>query len=531
VFSRYNLIKIIIFLLCIIYNNKMPRLQQERRQLIGYQYPEQVQNDIAKATNARLISDAQGRVFSSNMIGSGLGLPGGGLGLPGSGCCGTQRCGCEQCGSGLMDSIRGALTKGKSLATKASELATGEMGTALRNLLPSSDENARPGFPGEKHAILKLPNGKYGVANYMGPGTHLVERLKRGPDPPRTMSDRVAMAHDIRYGLAKSQADVARADRLMIAKLQDMKKKRQDARQNIEMGLRPIQAKLRAEQFGLVKPGTIASFGDVKEGNRALVAGKLAQLEQEGFGLLPGQMLKMKLIKQNARRARKTTRSKSMKGRGVVGDALKMTGLNKQKVVGMMTKIITDKLLPILLAKISKGSGLRLAGQRGMGIAKPKLQSLLHMRMLRAMNTGASRSRSLPGTPPHLVGKGIIPNVSQMKHMTLAATKTLLPLIIKMVMSKLGLKQAGSGKFVNVMKDGRMQTVFKPSTFERLTAPLNEALFGALKKGLMSLFRPKKGSGMYGAGFFKDFGRGFMKVWNPILKVAKVAAPLAPLLL
>ena len=71
-----------------------------------------------------------------------------------------------------------------------------------------------------------VDNGKFGVANYMGPGTHLKERLARG-DPPRTMEDRVAQAHDIRYALAKSQKDVAAADRKMIAKLKRMKAKGQ----------------------------------------------------------------------------------------------------------------------------------------------------------------------------------------------------------------------------------------------------------------------------------------------------------------
>lgn len=447
----------------------MTRLQQGRRQFTGFK--------------------------SQSQHGQGLVLAGGGLVLAGGGCGHGPKCGCSQCGSGIFDSIRSGIDKGKALGIKASDLATGEFGTALRNLIPSSDENARAQFPGEKHAILKLPNGKWGQANFMGPGTELEKRLMRG-DPPRTMADRVAMAHDSRYGLAKTQADVASADRKMIAKLQDMKRKRQDARVNIEMGLRPIQAKMRAEQFGLVQPGKIATFGDVS--NRALVEGKLKQLEQAGFGDLPGQALKMKLLKQGTRKKPK---------------------LSKTKVVKSMSKMITSKLLPSLLKKISKGSGLKLAGQGGSG----KLDSLLHMRMLKAMNTGASRGKSLPGTPTHLVGKGIVPDMSQLKKMALSATKTLLPIIIKMFMSKAGLAQKGSGVFVN--RAGK--TIFQPSTFNKLTRPLNDALIGALKKGLSSLF----GKGLAGSGFFDDFGKGFMSVWNPIIKVVKAVAPLAPLLL
>ena len=82
-----------------------------------------------------------------------------------------------------------------------------ELGNSIRNALPNSDDTGRPGFAGEKHAILKLSNGKYGVGNYIGPGTQVVKRLERG-DPPRTQIDRVAMGHDIRYQLAKNVNDI-----------------------------------------------------------------------------------------------------------------------------------------------------------------------------------------------------------------------------------------------------------------------------------------------------------------------------------
>lgn len=147
--------------------------------------------------------------------------------------------------------------------------------------LPSSDDTARPRFPGELHAILKLPNGKPGIANYMGPGTHVVERIKRG-DPPRTYTDKIAQAHDIRYGLAKSQEEVAAADRKFISSIKAAKGK--DADINIQMGLRPIQAKVFLEEKGIVKPGKIASFGDIKSEDLPIVKSKLAELESIGLG-------------------------------------------------------------------------------------------------------------------------------------------------------------------------------------------------------------------------------------------------------
>ena len=145
----------------------------------------------------------------------------------------------------------------------------------------------RSGFPGEYHAYLRLPEGSFGKANYMGPGTHLVERLKRG-DPPRTYTDKVSQAHDIRYSLASSQDDVAKADRKMIETLQ--KGKGKDSAFNIQIGLRPIQLKHFAESHGLIAPGRIASFGDIKPGDKdeKIVRDKLKELESEGFGFRGG---------------------------------------------------------------------------------------------------------------------------------------------------------------------------------------------------------------------------------------------------
>jgi len=114
--------------------------------------------------------------------------------------------------------------------------------------LPSSDDTAREGWEDEHHAILKLKNGKYGRANYMGPHTHLVERVKRG-DPPRTTMDELSQAHDIRYTFAKNQDDISRADEIFIKGAELIRKKGLDNNFNIELGLRPIQAKYYYEKL------------------------------------------------------------------------------------------------------------------------------------------------------------------------------------------------------------------------------------------------------------------------------------------
>ena len=53
---------------------------------------------------------------------------------------------------------------------------------------------------------------------YMGPGTHLEKRLKRG-DPGKNRLDRISKTHDIDYSKAKSLKDKHKADVKMIASI------------------------------------------------------------------------------------------------------------------------------------------------------------------------------------------------------------------------------------------------------------------------------------------------------------------------
>ena len=50
---------------------------------------------------------------------------------------------------------------------------------------------------------------------YMGPGTHLAKRLKRG-DPGKNRLDQIAKQHDIDYSRAKNLQDKWKADTKMI---------------------------------------------------------------------------------------------------------------------------------------------------------------------------------------------------------------------------------------------------------------------------------------------------------------------------
>lgn len=132
------------------------------------------------------------------------------------------------------------------------------------NLLPNADNTARKQYPGEKHALLILKNNRTGFANYMGPGTHIIQRLK-DHDPPRTYSDQVAKLHDINYALStyepnqiKQLHDIRNADALMINQLEYLKKNNLDNKINIAIGQRLIQSKVALEDVGVLNKNTFS---------------------------------------------------------------------------------------------------------------------------------------------------------------------------------------------------------------------------------------------------------------------------------
>ena len=156
----------------------------------------------------------------------------------------------------------------------------------ISNAFPDSDENARNIFPGENHAIVKLPNDKFGRANYTGPGTRVIERLRRG-DPPRVLSDKVSKAHDIRYTLADSIHNVREADLKMLSSLKRLSQEGSDRSINIAPAMLGIRGKIALEDFGLLSRDAFVDTS-VKQtpADEKLLRDELWNLEQEGFGNL-----------------------------------------------------------------------------------------------------------------------------------------------------------------------------------------------------------------------------------------------------
>ena len=90
----------------------------------------------------------------------------------------------------------------------------------IANTLLSTKENKL--LPGEKHQMIKMPDGRIAPAVFSGPGTNLETRIRRG-DKPLSYVDKTAEAHDIRYQLATNEADIKKADADMIKNLDKAK--------------------------------------------------------------------------------------------------------------------------------------------------------------------------------------------------------------------------------------------------------------------------------------------------------------------
>jgi len=146
---------------------------------------------------------------------------------------------------------------------------------------------------GEMHAVIYDPKAKkYTTANYTGPGTKLLERLKAG-DQPKVKSDKVSQAHDIRYTLSKDIEGIKSADSKMVNKLKELQKNKEDSNFNI----RPAKWGIQANQvLGKILPDKyydkfINYLTNYKKANeelskddKSLLESKLKELESEGYG-------------------------------------------------------------------------------------------------------------------------------------------------------------------------------------------------------------------------------------------------------
>ena len=116
-------------------------------------------------------------------------------------------------------------------------------------------------FDGERHIPLVIQDGSIEVANFVGPKTQVIKRLRRG-DKGKTATDNVAMRHDLDYSIAKTLDDIRNADNRMINKLNQIQSNKSDSLINILTGKKAIQSKIYLEDKGLLSKNAFADLND-----------------------------------------------------------------------------------------------------------------------------------------------------------------------------------------------------------------------------------------------------------------------------
>jgi hypothetical protein len=171
------------------------------------------------------------------------------------------------------------MNRNKRKKIKPSISGEGWYDRTVNYLLPNAKNKLRDG---ERHAVLYTKDG-FQPASYMGPNTDLMGKIRDNVQP-LNKSDRVSMAHDLRYSLSSNAEGVRAADIKMVKKLNEIQKNKGDYKFNILTGKLPIQLKMKMEDLGIVGKQAFASYGGLKDNEIPIAKAKLAELEKEGYG-------------------------------------------------------------------------------------------------------------------------------------------------------------------------------------------------------------------------------------------------------
>lgn len=171
--------------------------------------------------------------------------------------------------------------------------------TALRK---KKDKRDRQLKDGETHALFFNDDGAIVRARFAGPNTKLVENLKEMVDANNdnislaiadenfvSDSDKVALAHDIRYTLSDDPEKVREADLKFVNKLKENMKRSGGSPKVIFNNFVPysgVRGKMLMEDTGLIKKGSFATGGIEKypKEEQQLLTDTLKHLEMQGYG-------------------------------------------------------------------------------------------------------------------------------------------------------------------------------------------------------------------------------------------------------
>ena len=137
---------------------------------------------------------------------------------------------------------------------------------------------------GERHPIMWLQDGTKRPGEYLGPGSHVMDKMREGVKPISDI-DAISARHDLAYSLARNAEDVRAADNHMLDRIANVEKNKSDSRWNINLAKRGIQAKVALENAGLATTENFTSYGGMDDPEeRAFAQEKMDALTQQGFG-------------------------------------------------------------------------------------------------------------------------------------------------------------------------------------------------------------------------------------------------------
>ncbi len=204
-------------------------------------------------------------------------------------------------GKGYASTISAIIKAAPVVAKVIDKTAFGKIGTNISNTLSeryNKNPEWKPGFAGEKHAVLPTSFGPT-RANFAGPGTKLLTRLKRGDigvDGPYGI-DAAAKKHDIDYYNAKSYGDIRKADKKFIKGVKQSSSS--GTMKNLTIGA--IKAKNFGEDVGILSKDAFL----VKQKSQQVGYGKQIfekkQSEKKKKKVYPAQVLQ-RLQRKNAKK-------------------------------------------------------------------------------------------------------------------------------------------------------------------------------------------------------------------------------------
>jgi len=151
------------------------------------------------------------------------------------------------------------------------------------------DKSINDLYPGEYHGVIKLPNGKYTWAQYMGPGSRVDLRVPKGQEG-LTPIDKESMAHDIRYHLSATPESIRAADNKFNEVIDRLRREGKEDEFNLKQA-ELIKVKVFLEGNEILRK-YIRGFNtrktdiaDTPELTK-MFEDKLRKLEQQGYGWL-----------------------------------------------------------------------------------------------------------------------------------------------------------------------------------------------------------------------------------------------------